>query len=132
MVEAPPRAVLPPKPKPPLLPNTLPTAAPPYGATAAPPYGATATPAYGVGEDDIYDEGEEMEDVYDIPSEIEQQELSRVGKPPAPPPTPLSPPAARTPSPIDEDIYDTADLDAESQSFPPLPVRPPKVYVRTL
>ena len=108
-----------------------PVVLPPKPKQFAPPPTSAPPPDYGEGEDDIYDEGAEAdmeEDVYDIPSEIEQQEMNRIGKGPAPPPPPppaSPPPPDRSPSPFDEDIYDTADLDQVPESPPP--GRPPKV-----
>lgn len=102
-----------------------PVALPPKPKQFAPPPTSAPPPDYGEGEDDIYDEGAEadMEEVYDNPSEMD-----RIGKAPAPPPPPppaSPPPPDRSPSPFDEDIYDTADLDQVPASPPP--GRPPKV-----
>ena len=84
--------------------------------------------------EDIYDEGGGgdgyMEDLYDIPSEVEQ--ARQAGFAPPPPPSP-----PRSPSPFDdnaEDIYDMGDDMGEPpvDDSPPLPARPPKVRLEVL
>ena len=118
-VELPP-AILPPKPK--LM----------KPATSLPPPPPLPPPQDQL-EEEIYDEGAPedlgyMEDVYDDPSEIVEEQI----KHPAAPPPPSSPPREPSPDPIEEDIYDTADLDmpevtpSQPDVSPPLPSRGPQ------